>query len=109
MQLILRAPNVHLTDLEKEYIEKKVMHLQKFADRVADESSQIHVDVMQSDIKTTDHKIIIQGSLFVPHGKHIHADAKGVTCQEATDLFVEKMEKQIERYKSKLHPRKQGL
>lgn len=104
MQLILRTPNIHITDREREYIEKKVMHLQKLADRVADESSKIHIDVLNSDIKTTDKKLCIQGTLHVPYA-YLRAEVKGVTVEEATDVFVEKMKKQIERYKAKLHRR----
>ena len=104
MQFILRTPNIHLEDREKEYIETKVMHLAKLDHRVADESSQMHIDVQNSDIKTTDHKILLHGTLHVPLD-HLHAEASGVNVEEAVDLFVEKMEKQIQRYKAKVHSR----
>lgn len=104
MQLILRTPNVELIDREREYLEKKVQHLEKYADRVADESSKIHIDVEHMNIKTTDHKLQIQGTLHVPHAV-LRAEVSGLTFEEAADLFVEKIKKQIERYKLKLHRR----
>lgn len=104
MQLILRTPNLELTDAEQEYLNKKVQHLEKYADRVADESTKIHIDIEQMDLKTTDHKIRIQGTLCVPHSI-LRAEIGGLTFEEAADLFIEKMRKQIERYKLKLHRR----
>lgn len=104
MQIILRTPNLHLTDREKEYVEKKINHLQKLADRVGDEASKMHIDVMNSDIKTSDKKMKIQGTLHVPYA-YLRAEVQGTTVEEATDFFVEKMERQIGRYKAKLHRR----
>lgn len=108
MQIILRTPNIHLEDQERAYLERKVLHLESLADRVSDESSRIHIDVRQTDVKTTDRKLHIQGTLHVPH-EMIHAEARGMTFEEATDIFVEKLRKQIERYKEKLQGKKSTL
>lgn len=108
MQIILRTPNIHLEDREREYLEKKILHLEKLADRVADESSKIHIDVMRTEVKTTDHKIRLQATLHVPH-EILHAESSGLTFEEAVDIFVDKMKKQIERYKDKLQNKKSTL
>lgn len=104
MQLILRSPHVQLADYEREYLEKKIQHLAKYADRVADESASIHIDVVQTNIKTSDHKLRLQGTMHVPHA-FLRVEVSGLTFEEALDLFVDKMKKQIERYKLKLHRR----
>lgn len=104
MQCILRTPNIELSKQERDYLEKKIQHLEHYADRVADEATKIHIDVIQTDMKTTDHKIRLQGTLHTPHA-FLRAEVFGSTFQEAVDFFVEKLKKQIDRYKGKLHRR----
>lgn len=101
MQIILRASNLPLTDRDRAYIEEKVMKLQHFAHRAGDEAAKIHIDVEQRDIKTTNRKLHIQGTFHVPPHAFLRAESLGTTIQEATDLFVEKLERQIDRFKEK--------
>lgn len=105
MQLIVRKDQVELTTLDTDYLERKVEHLMRLADRVDDESSKFHLDVIKTEIKTTDHKLLLKATMHVPH-EIMHAEASGVTFQEAVDLLEEKFIRQIERYKAKIHGEK---
>lgn len=104
MQLVLRTPHAELSPQEREYLEKKIQHLEHYSEKIADESTKIHIDIIQTDLKTTDHKIRVQGTLHAPNA-YLRAEVGGQTFQEAVDLFVEKLKMQIDRYKTKLHRR----
>lgn len=104
MQLTLRTPHTELSTTERDYLEKKIQHLEHYSEKIADESTKIHIDVIQTDIKTTDHKIRIQGTLHAPNA-YLRAEVSGQTFLEAVDFFVEKLKMQIDRYKTKLHRR----
>lgn len=106
MQFQLFSEGIELNDEEKDYIQKKMMHLEKLAEELVDESSMIRVDVRQNKIKHSDKHISIQVTLFV-HPVVIRAEDNGTTVEEATDIAEEKLRHQIERYKTKRHRRSQ--
>ncbi|MBI5152420.1 ribosome-associated translation inhibitor RaiA [Candidatus Peregrinibacteria bacterium] len=94
----------NLTDEQKDYITKKLEHLEKFAERLKDESVEVHVSVKENKLKTTDNNVSIEITMIVPHAV-IRAEINGKTIEEAVDLCEEKLRGQIERYKGKLHRR----
>jgi len=106
MQFQLFSEGIELNDEEKDYIQKKMMHLEKLAEELVDESSMIRVDVRQNKIKHSDKHISLQVTLFV-HPVVIRAEDIGTTIEEATDIAEEKLRHQIERYKTKRHRRSQ--
>ncbi len=96
--------HLDLIDAQKEYITKKIEHLGKLADRINDESMEVHVSIKENKLKTTDHNISVEVTMIVPHAL-IRAEVNGKTLEEAVDLCEEKLRRQIERYKGKLHRR----
>lgn len=104
MQFQLFSEGIELSDDQKEYVRKKMMHLEKFAEELVDESSMVRVDVRSNMIKTSDKHISFQVTLFV-HPVVIRAEDRGSTLEEAVDIAEEKLRKQIERYKTKQHRR----
>lgn len=107
MQLQLFTEGVSLTDEDKEYITKKILHLEKFAHELLEESTSVRVDVRANKVKTSDKNVSVQVTLFV-HPSILRAEDFGVTSNEAIDLVEGKLRKQIERYKGKHHRRAQG-
>lgn len=107
MQFQLFSEGIDLTDENKEYIKRKMMHLEKFTQELDDPSSSVRVDVRMNHEKTSRQHIAFQVTLFV-HPVVIRAEARGVTLEEAVDLVEEKLQKQIERYKTKQHRRAQS-
>lgn len=104
MNIQFLKSHFNLTDEQKDYITKKIEHLEKFADRINDESAEVHVNAKENKLKTTNHNITIEITMIVPHAL-IRAEVNGQTVEEAVDLCEAKLRKQIERYKGKLHRR----
>lgn len=107
MKIQLFSQSVSLGDNQKEYLENKIDNLKKYEERVADEATIVRVDVEKTKVKSGDEKIATQITMYVPNAV-IRAEVKGSTVEETADLAVEKLRKQIERYKTKKHRRDKG-
>lgn len=107
MQIQIFSHTVSLGDNQKEYINNKIDNLKKYEQRMADEATMIRVDVERTNSKTGNDKIGTQITMYIPNAV-IRAEVKGVTVEETIDLAVEKLKKQIERYKTKKHRRDKG-
>lgn len=107
MQFTIHEKGLKLSDSQREYILDKVNHLKNYGERVNDESTQVRIDVETNKMKTTNKNYTVQITLFVPHAV-IRAEVFATTVEEGTDLAVEKLKKQIERYKAKQNRRDQG-
>ncbi len=107
MQLQLFCEGVNLMDQEREYITKKILHLEKYAHELIEESSSVRVDVRHNKLKHSGKLFLVQVTLFV-HPSILRAEESGVTVEEAIDLVEAKLQKQVERYKAKHHRRGQG-
>lgn len=104
MKIQFVSQSISLGDNQKDYISSKIENLQKYEERISDEATTVRVDVETTKVKSGDQKISTQITMHVP-GAMIRAEVKGMTVEETTDLAVEKMKKQIERYKTKKHKR----
>jgi putative sigma-54 modulation protein len=67
----------------------------------------VRVDVEYTKSKSDGQDIATQITMYVPNAV-IRAEVKGSTVEETADLAVEKLKKQIERYKTKKHRRDRG-
>lgn len=104
MQIQIVSTTLTLGGNQKEYIDEKVKNLSKYEERVADEATIIRVDVENKKFKSGEKNISTQITMYVPNAV-IRAEVKGSTVEETVDLAVEKLRKQIERYKTKKHRR----
>jgi putative sigma-54 modulation protein len=75
--------------------------------RVDDESTLVRVDVEHNSVKTSNKNISIQVTMVVPHAV-VRAEVEAISPEEGIDLAVDKLKKQIERYKTKQHRRDQS-
>ena len=107
MQVSIIQKHINLTDAQKDYIQEKIEHLKHLSQRVDDESTQVRVDVEHNNLKTTNKNISLQVTMIVPHAV-VRAEVIAMTPEEAVDLAVDKLKKQIERYKVKQHRRDQS-
>ncbi len=96
--------HISLSDAQCDYIKKRVLHLVSLGEEVADESTYVRVDVESNKIKTSNKNITVQVTMFVPHSV-IRAEVFSTTVEEGIDVAVEKLKKQLERYKGKKHRR----
>jgi len=107
MKIQLFSQSITLGDNQKEYLESKIDNLKKYGERVADEATIVRVDVKKNKVKSGEEKIVTQITMYVPSAV-IRAEVNGSTVEETIDLAVEKLKKQIERYKTKKHRRDRG-
>ncbi len=106
MQFQMFSEGVELSEDQKEYIMKKIMHLEKFSAELSEDSSSVRVDVRMNKSKHEGRHLLFQVTLFI-HPVVIRAEENGVTLEEAVDLTEEKLKRQIERFKAKQHRRGQ--
>jgi ribosome hibernation promoting factor len=107
MKIQLFSQSVTLGESQKEYLKNKIENLKKYEERIADEATVVRVDVEKNKVKSGDEKIATQITMYIPNAV-IRAEVKGSTVEETADLAVEKLKKQIERYKTKKHRRDKG-
>ena len=96
--------NLTLSEAQSDYIIQKIDHLGNLEERVDDESTKVKVEVGTNKTKTSDRKLSLQVTMFVPNAV-IRAEVKALTPEEGIDLAEEKLRKQIERYKTKKNRR----
>lgn len=107
MQVSIIQKHINLSEDQKTYIQDKIENLKHLSQRVDDESTQVRVDVEHNSVKTTNKNISLQVTMYVPHAV-VRAEVMAITPEEAVDLAVDKLKKQIERYKTKQHRRDQS-
>ena len=92
MNVLVRGRNVNVTNALKEYVEKRVGKLDKFLDGVDDITVVL---VVEGDSHKVEVTIPVNGMIL--RGEEATGD-----MYASIDLVVEKLEKQIEKYKGKL-------
>ncbi|WP_347489204.1 ribosome-associated translation inhibitor RaiA [Desulfoscipio sp. XC116] len=96
MRVLVRGRNVDVTDALKDYVEKRVGKLDKFLDG-ANEATVILV------VEGDSHKV----EVTVPfNGMILRGEEATGDMYSSIDLIVDKLEKQIEKYKGKLTRRR---
>lgn len=101
MQLQIHTEGVTLNAKDKSYLNKKIMNLQKYGERIADESVVAKIDIRQDLVKTSTSTISLHVTIHMPKSL-IRAAVSARNVQECVDLVVEKLKKQLEKYKHKL-------
>lgn len=104
MQIQILSHSVGLGDNQKEYIESKLDNLKKYEERISDDATKVRVDVEKTKVRSGDNKIKTQITMYLPNSV-IRSEVSGATVEETVDLSVDKLKKQIERYKTKKHRR----
>lgn len=100
MNIQIQVSNIRLADSQKDYITEKISHLAKFDERIADESSLVHVSVKGVEHENTKEKVEIDIRMKVPGGEFFAQDI-GITPEETIDKAVVKFRHQLEKYKGK--------
>jgi len=99
MQVHVRGKNISVTDALKEYAEKKVRKLEKYFNNYGD--AQVVLSV-QKDSHKVEVTIPINGIIL--RGEETTGD-----MYASVDLVVDKLEKQVERYKGRLLKREREV
>jgi putative sigma-54 modulation protein len=101
MEIKIKSKNLTLSDKQKEAIESKVSKLYKLADRLSDESTEFRVEIKHEKSRRAEDAFACELTIFAP-GSVIRAETKNETIENAVDECMDKIKKQISRYKSKV-------
>jgi ribosomal subunit interface protein len=101
MQIKITPQHLTLNKTQEAMIIRKVGKLVTYAARISDESSEIKVDVSHAKSKKPEDAFQCELTLFVPQDT-LHVEAHSESLRSVIDEAVEKIKKQIERYKAKV-------
>ncbi len=102
MQTNIAGHHVDVTPALKTYIENKLKRIERHFDHVVDAHVVLAVEKQRSKAEATIHVT----------GQNIHAEANHEDMYAAIDAMVDKLDRQVKRYKEKItdhHQRKGGL
>ena len=96
--MIVRSRNVNVTDGLKEHVEKKIGKLEKFFDQVQEAQVTLSVEKERHIVEVT-----------VPlNGIILRGQEESGDMYASVDMVVDKLEKQIDKYKTRLFKRFRG-
>lgn len=102
MQINLHADNLSLDEKQEKQILGKFEKLTRFADRLSDEASEMKINLQYEHTGKPRFRFACIVTVFVPRDT-LRAETHADTLENAIDDVIDKMKKQIEHYKSKLH------
>ncbi len=98
MKFEIRGKNIELTDALKEYTTKRLSKLEKYIDNVKEAKVALSVG-------SEGHKVEVTIPL---NGVILRGEESSEDMYSSIDMVVEKLEKQIEKYKTKLYKNHRG-
>lgn len=96
MKLIIHGRNIEMTDRLREYVEKKVSRL----DRYMSDVTEARVELATESARSAEHRKVAQLTLRV-RGKLLRAEERTDDIFASIDTMINKMHRQIARYKGK--------
>ncbi len=96
MNIVIRTRNIDVPDRLREYIEKKVTRLDRYLPNI----DEARVDLAKSSAKAADDRQVVQLTLHVG-GSLLRAEDRSADMQTSIDTVLEKIQRQIERFKGK--------
>lgn len=99
MQITVRGKNIEITDALRDYATKKVGRLEKYVDRPLDAlvTMVVEKDRHKVEVTATVDGLILRGEEATPD------------MYASIDLVIDKLEKQVERYKTRIARRLRGF
>jgi putative sigma-54 modulation protein len=103
MKLIIHGRNIEMTDRLREYVEKKVSRL----DRYMSDITEARVELSTESARSAEHRKVAQLTLRAK-GKLLRAEERTDDIFASIDTMINKMHRQIARYKGKRRDRGRG-
>jgi putative sigma-54 modulation protein len=97
MRITIRSKNFEVADHLREYVERKVTRLERFLADIED----ARVDLAVQNTKRAEHRQVAQITLRSGGGVTLRAEERSTDLRAAIDAALEKMSRQIKRYKGK--------
>ncbi len=98
MHIVVRGKNIPITDALREYVEKRLRKLEKYLGEINEVQVTLMVERERHRVEVT---IPINGLLL--RGEEATGD-----MYSSVDLVIEKLEKQVEKYKTRLSKKLRG-
>ncbi len=102
MEIVIQTKNLELSDWLRSYVEKKVRKLDRFLPGI----DEAKVELISQETKSAGDRHVVQLTLR-RSGTILRAEERSSDMQTAVDLVMDKISRQIERYKGK-HWRSHG-
>ncbi len=96
MQMIITGKNIAVPDEIEDYVRRKIERL----DRHLNEPVEARVELATENTKNVNQREIVQVTLF-KNGTIIRAEERAADLRGAVDAVVDKLDKQVRRYKDK--------
>lgn len=96
MQLLITGKNMNVSDRTEEFVRSKLERL----DRHLNEPVDVRVEISQENTKNANQRQIVQVTMH-KNGTIIRAEERAADLKVAVDAVVDKLDKQIRRYKDK--------
>ena len=101
MKLDVHGRNIEVTDWIREYVEKKVNRLERFLPQ----AREARADLVYSDTRAAADRYTAQLTIWA-NGQILRAEESTGDIFASVDAIVDKMYRQIERYKGRRYDRK---
>ncbi|MBI5879839.1 MAG: ribosome-associated translation inhibitor RaiA [Chloroflexi bacterium] len=101
MQLSITGRNVEVTDYTREYVEKKMQRVERHLPGM----TEARVELTSENTKGSDARNVAQITLR-SGGKILRGEERGSDLFTAIDMAMEKVVRQVDRFKEKRHGRK---
>lgn len=103
MNLTIHGRNLDVSDHIEEYIQKKIGRLDRYLPTLKD----ARVDIGEEKTRNSAQHYVVQVTLYDRHGSILRGEERGAEITPAIDEVVDKMHRQIERFKGKRKDRYQ--
>jgi putative sigma-54 modulation protein len=103
MQLIIQGKNIEVTDRLHEYVEKKISRLDRYLPNI----TEVRVELSTESARSAEHRQVAQLTLRAK-GKILRAEERTDDIFASIDAMVNKIYRQIARYKGKRQDRNRG-
>ncbi len=104
MQLIVQGKNIEVTDRLREYVEKKVSRLDRYMPNI----TEVRVELSAESARSAEHRQVAQLTLRAK-GKILRAEERTDDIFASIDAMVNKIHRQIARYKGKRKDKSRGF
>lgn len=105
MELQIFGKNMEITPAIENYVQKKIGKLARYLPNIA----EAKVEIYEEKTKSPRHRFTVQVTLENSRGVLLRGEERGENVNVAIDTVVEVLERQIERYKGKLHEKGRGV
>jgi len=100
MNIQIHTEKIELSQKQKDYIINKLEVLKKYSEKISDETVLLRVNIERNEQFHQDRKVIIKVNMSAP-GASFRVEVSAITPEEGIDMVHDKLQRQIERYKTK--------